>query len=230
MPPPSPPPSPLPLFSRSLARAELAAPAPAAAPGAWRPEPGQLRRAPLQQLLPAPHAAPPQFPKLLLLAPLQLHDALQLPQLLQAGGLRFCGGQGEACAPWEPPPATESPTLPKLDPKVSLGLSRPYPQFLSWPPPSWPRLLQEPKTRLLGCPAGPWVRLLPAQSPDSVGRLLSTAQPEASHAAVPFPGESLRFFIFIFYEKLPPGWDVPMRAGEGSRPFRWVGGHRAPTC
>lgn len=87
-------PPPLPLLAGALARAQLAAPA--AAPRARRPESSQLRQAPLQELLPAPRAAPLQIPQLLLVPPLQLHDALQLPQLLWAGGPRLCGGWGEA--------------------------------------------------------------------------------------------------------------------------------------
>lgn len=102
------PPPPLPVFAGAFPRAELAAPALAAAPSARRPELGPLRRAPLQQLLPAPRAAPLQLPQLLLVPPLQLHDALQLPQLLQASGPRLCWGRREARGPREPPP-TPSP-------------------------------------------------------------------------------------------------------------------------
>lgn len=127
------PPPPLPFLAGALARNDFAATAPAAAPRTWRRELGQLCRAPLQQLLPAPRAAPLQLPKLLLVPPLQLHDALQLPQLLQAGGPRLCGGRGEArCCPGAPPPPPR-PRCPGPSPGLtptSLGLSRPYPQLL----------------------------------------------------------------------------------------------------
>lgn len=105
-------PPPLPFLAGALARAELAG------PGARWPKRSQLCRAPLQQLLPAPRPTPLQLSQLLLMPPLQLHDALQLPQLFQAGGSRLCGNPGEA--PRCPGAPRGSRTLPRLVPQTTL--------------------------------------------------------------------------------------------------------------
>ena len=101
--------------------------------------------------------------------------------------------------PQEPPPATESPTLPKLDPHVSRTRQALPAASLVASSLALARAAARAKGEALGASCGPWARLLPAQSRDSVGRLPTAAQPEASHAAVPSPGESLCFFIIIFF-------------------------------
>lgn len=118
----------LPFLAGALARAEPADPA--AAPHTLWPELRQLRRAPLQQLLPAPCAAPLQLPQLLLMPSLQLHEAFQLLQFLQTGGPGLCGDPREASYR---PGAPLFPTSPESSPGWSprlLGLNRPYPQLL----------------------------------------------------------------------------------------------------
>lgn len=166
---PPPPPS-LPLLARALPRAEPAAPA---APRARRPQLGQLRRAPLQQLLPAPRAAPLQVPQLLLVPPLQLHDALQLPQLLQAGGPWLCGGRGEVRrregAP--PRPAPESRTLPGFVPKITrTQQALPAASFVASC-----LALAPAAARATGwadrCPGGPWFWQAPPRPPGGCGSM-----------------------------------------------------------
>lgn len=83
---------PLPLLAGALARAELAG-------RCWGLELRQLCGATLQQLLPAPGSTPLQLSKLLLVSALQLHHALQLSQLFQAGCLWLCRGMAEAPCP-----------------------------------------------------------------------------------------------------------------------------------
>lgn len=105
---------PLPLLAGALARAELAA-------CCWGLELCQLCGATLQQLLPAPGSTALQLSELLLMSPLQLHHALQLPQLFQAGGLWLCRGIAEV------PCRTESilPVPSPADPRKFQALPAP---------------------------------------------------------------------------------------------------------